>query len=124
MKSKMTVLLPCAAMCMAAIALAEITPGGKPPANNEVSQMRSELNVLKAKVEMLEFRTKSLESSLQQLKQPHSPTPLSSPGPMLPAPTPFGLNPLSTESDSPKIWGSGKVNGWTYYIVPCEQPSR
>ena len=119
MKRKMLLLAWCAAAGVALISFAEVTPGGKSPTSSEVSQMRSELDRLKAKVESLESRTKSLEFTVEQLKQSHSPTPLNSSGPR-----PFRLNPPSAGSGPPTIWGEGKVNGWTYYIVPCEQESH
>ncbi|HEY2081777.1 MAG TPA: hypothetical protein VGI88_03255, partial [Verrucomicrobiae bacterium] len=115
MKKKMMIMLLCAAAGVAVISFADITPGEKPAANAEMAQMRDELNQLKAKVEMLEFRTKSLESTVAQLKQPPHLMPLNSPqGNLLWRQPPSELTP-------PKIWGEKEVNGWTFYIVPCEQ---
>jgi hypothetical protein len=120
MKKKMImVLLLCAATGVAVISFADITPGEKPRANAEMSQMRDELNQLKAKVEMLEFRTKSLETTVAQLKQPPQPVPMiwqSSP--------PRQLIPSPSQPTPPKIWGEKEVNGWTFYIAPCEQQGR
>ena len=113
-------LILCAALGAGIIAFAEVTPGPKPPADTEMSKMRDELERLKAKVEMLEFRTKGLESEVQQLKRSPAPAPLSLQG--TPA-APSSL-PLNIPSRPPTIWGQGEVNGWTYYIVPCEQQSR
>jgi hypothetical protein len=119
MKKKVMIMLLCAATGVAVISFADITPGEKSPANTEISQMRDELNQLKAKVELLEFRTKSLETTVAQLKQPPQPVPMiwqSSP--------PRQPNPSPSDSTSPKIWGEKEVNGWTFYIVPCEQQGR
>ena len=122
MKKKMMMVLLCAATGVAVISFADITPGEKPPADSEISQMRKEIEQLKAKVEMLEFRTKSLESTVAQLKQPPHLTPLNSP--------PANLFWRNQPSDSPpptvppKVWGEKEVNGWTFYIVPCEQNGR
>jgi hypothetical protein len=115
MKKKMMLLLLCAATAVAVVSFADITPGAKLPADSEISQMRNELNQLKAKVELLEFRTKSLEFTVQQLKQPPHPVPLSPPqGNSLWQPPP-------SDSATPKIWGEKEVNGWTFYLVPCER---
>ena len=119
MKKKMMVLSFCAAMSVAIIAFAEITPGEKPSPNSEVAQMREEMGKLKAKIELLEYRTKSLESSVEQLKHSHTPTPLS-----LSVPAPALSTPATRPSRTPPIWGQGEVNGWTYYIVPCAEQGR
>lgn len=102
-------------MSVAIIAFAEITPGGKPSPNSEGTQIRDEINRLKAKVELLEYRTKSLEATVEQLKHARPAAPLS-----FSAPEPS----MSKPSQSPKIWGQKEVNGWTCYIVPCEQTGR
>jgi len=120
-KKKLMVVLLCAATSVGLIAFAEITPGQKPPATNEVSEMRDQIKRLQAKVELLEYRTKSLESTVEQLRRSHTPAP----APMslqLPAP-PSAVPPLHS-SQPPKIWGQGEVNGWAYYIVPCGEQSR
>jgi hypothetical protein len=78
MKKRLIMLLS-VAMGAAVIAFAEITPGEKPPPKTEVAQMRDELNALKAKVELLDFRTKSLELTVHELQRPRIPTPLNTP---------------------------------------------
>ena len=118
MKKKLMLLLLCTAVGVAVISFADITPGEKLPADSEISQMRKEIDRLKAKVELLEFRTKSLESTVAQLKQPPHPMPLSQPQGDLSWPKP------PSESMHKKIWGEKEVNGWTVYIVPCEQQGR
>jgi hypothetical protein len=119
MKKKMMALSLCAAMSVAIITFAEITPGGKSLPNGEGTQMRDEINRLKAKVELLEYRTKSLETTVEQLKhsRPAAPLTFSAPAPSVSSPSPESSQP-------PKIWGQKEVNGWTYYIVPCEQTGR
>jgi hypothetical protein len=115
MKKKIMFLLLCAAMGIAVISIADVTPAGKPPADSDISQMRTEINQLKAKVEMLEYRTKSLETTVAQLKQPLHPMPLTVPqGNLMWRDRPSAPTP-------PKVWGEKEVNGWTFYIVPCEQ---
>ena len=117
MRKKM--LLLCAAAGAGMIAFAEVTPTPKPPANPEVTEMRNEIERLKAKVEMLDLRTKSLESTVEQMKRSRVPSPLNFQGP-----APSLTVPSLSAPKPPTIWGQGEVNGWTYYIVPCEQPSR
>jgi hypothetical protein len=110
-------------MGVALIAFAEITPREKPAPKSEAAQMRDELNALKAKVELLEYRTKSLELTVHQLQRPRAQTSLSVPAPTPPPGTSWFI-PSTIESKPPTIWGQGEVNGWTYYIVPCEAQSR
>ena len=120
---KRLILLLCAATGVGIIAFAEITPAQKSPApaTAETTQLRDELKQLQAKVEMLEFRTKSLESTVAQMKRTHSPTPLSLESPATPAPS-MSL-PGTRSPQPPTIWGQREVNGWTYYIVPCAETS-
>ena len=119
MKKKLILLFLCATTSVGIIALAEVTPGQKPSATTEVSQMRDEIKRLQAKVELLEYRTKNLESTVEQLKRSHAPAPLTfqAPAPSLPVPP-------AHSSPPPTIWGQGEVNGWTYYIVPCGEQGR
>jgi hypothetical protein len=120
---KKKLMLLCAAMGVAIVAFAQMTPAQKPaaPATPDVSKMQDDIKRLQAKVEMLEFRTKGLESTVAQLKRSPSPAPVpmsfQAPGTSLSFPT---MQP----SQPPKIWGQGEVNGWTYYIVPCGEQSR
>jgi hypothetical protein len=118
MKKRLMFLLLCAAMGISVISLADVTPGAKPPADDERAQMRAEIDQLKAKVELLEYRTKSLESTVAQLKQPPHLMPLTAPlGNLLWRKPPSDPAP-------PKVWGEKEVNGWTFYIVPCEQGNQ
>ena len=119
MKKKVMPLLLGVALSGAIIAFAEVTPGQKPSSGTEMSQMRDEINRLKAKIELLDYRTKSLESTVEQLKRSRPPAPLTLQGP---APS-LAIPPVGTPKP-PAIWGQGEVNGWTYYIVPCGEQSR
>jgi hypothetical protein len=118
MKKKLIVLLS-VAMGVAVIAYAEIKPGEKPAPKSDAAQMRDEINALKAKIELLEYRTKSLETTVHSLQRSHTQTSFE-----VPASSPSLVTPSPIESKPPTIWGQREVNGWTYYIVPCEQPSR
>ena len=116
MKKKLILL--CAVTGVAIIAFAEITPQ-KPPVTTDVTKLQDDIKRLQAKVEMLELRTKGLESTVEQMKRSHTLAPLSFQG----APPSLSV-PSIKPSQPPTIWGQGEVNGWTYYIVPCEEKSR
>ena len=124
MKKRMILLL-CAVTGVGIVAFAQITPSQKPaaPATTDVSQMRDEIKRLQAKVELLEYRTKSLESTVEQMKRSHTPSPLTL-NMTAPAAAPSLSAPGTRSSQPPTIWGQGDVNGWTYYIVPCVAQSR
>jgi len=118
-KKKLMLLLLCAVTGVGIIAFGENPQGQKPSATAEVSQMREEIKRLQAKIELLEYRTKNLESTVEQLKRSQAPAPLNFQGP---APS-LSVPPVSAPKP-PTIWGQGEVNGWTYYIVPCGEQSR
>jgi hypothetical protein len=122
---KRLILLLCATTGIGIIAFAQITPSQKPaaPATTDVSQMRDEIKRLQAKVELLEYRTKSLESTVEQMKRSHTPSPLTFTTPP-PAAAPSLSAPGTRSTQPPTIWGQGEVNGWSYYIVPCVAQSR
>ena len=126
MKRKLSIVFSLVAG-IAVVALAADSSGGKPQTQtqadqNAVQELRGQIAELRAKVQSLENQTKNLESTVEQLKQSQSrvPTPLS----LLQSPVPAASLPLASSSRPPTIWGQGEVNGWTYYIVPCEQQSR
>lgn len=109
---------------VALIALADGTPTHKDSlGSSEIQALRNEVTELRTRVQQLEDREKNLESTVANLNRPHM-TPLNSGGasPLFHSPVSPVL-PASSETDSPKIWGERKVNGWTFYIVPCEQRS-
>lgn len=120
---KQTILLLLVVVAGAAIfSFGQGTPGQKPAANQQVAEMQNQINELQARVQALEGRLKGLESTVQGLQRPHL-QPLTSPGgnslwlnppPALPKPPVSGSVP-------PKIWGEREINGWTFYIVPCNE---
>ena len=115
MKKQLTLLLPLAVVGVAVLSFAGDLPNEKPAATPEVGQMQSEIADLRAKVQTLEDRLKSLESTVAQMKQPHL-MPLFRPEPNSRLSTPPIIEPKP-----PKIWGEREINGWTFYIVPCGQ---
>jgi hypothetical protein len=120
MKKRMTLLLLFGAASAAVISLAQSTPGeNKPLANDELLALRSEVGVLRAQIQGLEERTKKLESTVEKLNQPPHLMPLNAP-----QPNPLWRKSPSADSRPPTIWGEKQVNGWTFYIVPCEQRDK
>ena len=106
------------------ISLAADPAGAKKDADSDaIRELRTQITQLRAEVETLRHRTQSLESTVENLKRPQMPTPLDL-QPSRGAPAPSGLIPAPSPSRPPTIWGQGEVNGWTYYIVPCETQSR
>ena len=119
MKKQMRLLLFAGAVGVAIVVFAEDQPSEKPSAGSEVSELRGQVADLRTRLQMLEDRMQKLESSVEKSKQPSMPTPLNKQGenPLL------FLQPQESRP-SPKIWGEREVNGWTFYIVPCEQQIR
>ncbi len=107
---------------VAIVSLAADLSGGKPQTDqNAVQELRTQITELRAKIQGLENQTKNLESTVEQLKQSPSrkPVPLNLFQPSAPPTT----IPSASSSHPPTIWGQGEVNGWTYYVVPCNQQS-
>jgi len=109
---------------IALISLAADSPAPKSNEADDIRELRAQITQLRAEVQTLQQRTQSLESTVADLKRPQMPTPLNlQPGagghsaPSIVIPSPQSSRP-------PTIWGQGEVNGWTYYIVPCEQQVR
>lgn len=115
MKKQSMLLLLLAVAGAALISFAGDTPGQKPAGSPDLGEMRNEITDLRAKVQALEDRMKGLESTVAQMKQPHL-MPLT-----VPQPNSSLLNRSATDSTPPKTWGERQVNGWTFYIVPCDQ---
>ena len=106
------------------ISLAPDPVGGKKDAESDtLRDLRAQITQLRAEVDTLRHRTQSLETTVDDLKRSHLPTPLNL-QPSVGVPSPATLNPSPNPSRPPTVWGQGEVNGWTYYIVPCEQQSR
>lgn len=121
MKKRTILLLPLAFVGAAIISFAGDKPADKPAAAPDISELRTEIADLQAKVQKLEDHVKGLESTVTQMKQPHL-TPLTVPQPNGPFLNPQGVgSPHDIDSRPPNIWGERKINGWTFYIVPCEQ---
>ena len=140
MKKQFILLLSLVFIALAVFAVGEGTQGGKSTTTAEIEhlkiQLRKDIAELQTKVaelqtrnQALEERVKTLETSVQQLKQPHL-APLSSQGnslwvqpPQGPQPEfqPHTLQPELLQPKPPTVWGEREVNGWKFYIVPCEQ---
>jgi hypothetical protein len=118
MKKKLAISL-FMAISVAIVSLAADLSGGKPQADRVTNEeLRTQIVELRARLQALEGQTKQMESTVQELKQSRVPTPLNFDMPkLLP-------NSKSPSGPSPKIWGEREVNGWTYYVVPCEEQSR
>jgi hypothetical protein len=101
---------------IALISLAQDRPEQKDPAQAEVQGLRDEVADLRTRIQVLEERMKKVETTVDKSRQSPLPTPLSGPREKLLLP-----KTSSDTGESPKIWGERKVNGWTFYIVPCEQ---
>lgn len=118
MKKRMMTTLLLVVAGAAILSLAGTTTGEKPAVAPGSGEMQSEVSNLKAQIQSLENRVKSLESTVAQLQQPHL-TPVISPGT-----NPVLLAPPTAEPRPPKIWGEKEINGWTFYVVPCEQSKQ
>jgi len=104
------------------ISIAAEPAAEKPKPDDTVRELRAQITELRAEVSSLRQRTQSLEATVEDLKRSHVPTPLKlQPGSTVPPPANL---PSPKSSRPPTIWGQGEVNGWTYYVVPCEQQSR
>ena len=125
MKKQSILLLVTAVAGAAIFSFGQGTPGQKPIANQEVTEMQNQINELQSRIQALESRMKGLESTVQELKTPHL-QPLT-----LPRGNSSWLNPPASEPNPPisdfkppKIWGQREINGWTFYIVPCDEQGR
>jgi hypothetical protein len=120
MKKQLTLLLLLTVVGIALFAIAEGTPGEKAAVAPDVQQMRNEITELRSRLQTLEGRMKSLESTVQELRHPPLLTPLGSQGSPLWVQPPRILLP-QPKSESPKIWGEREINGWKFYVIPCEE---
>ena len=121
MKKKILFALSLAAGVALISLAADPASGKKDVESDAMREFRAQITQLRVEVDTLRHHTQSLESTVDELKHSHMPTPLNlqpsggAPSPLIPTPSP---------SRPPTIWGQGEVNGWTYYIVPCEQQVR
>jgi hypothetical protein len=123
MKKKILFALSLAAGVVLMSLAADPAGGKKSDDGDTLRELRTQLTELRAEVNQLHQRTETLESSVEELKRSRIPTPLNlQPGSAVPSPSTIVPSPNSTRP--PTVWGQGEVNGWTYYIVPCEQQSH
>lgn len=121
MKKHRLFILVAAGVCAGAIAIAQTqtSPAPNSAPDPAVSALERQVAALQATVKTLEARLAKVES---ELPPKGAPIPLQL-IPNNPAVTPpANVNPPGIVPGSgtpPKIWGSGEINGWTYYIVPC-----
>jgi hypothetical protein len=124
MKKKIVCILSLVAG-VALISLAADPAGGKGGEGDTVRELRAQVAELRAEVDKLHQRTQTLEAKVEAMKG--SPAPAPSPVVM-----PYNSNgrskfyftPSNSPARAPTVWGQREVNGWTYYVVPCEQQSR
>jgi hypothetical protein len=116
MKKRIMLALPLVVAGAAILSLAGTTTGEKPAPAPAMSAMQTEVSDLKAQVQSLESRLKSLESTVSRMQQPH----------LVPLVTPDtkSIFPPAAEPQPPKVWGEREINGWKFYIVPCDQSGQ
>lgn len=104
-----------AAAAVVAGALAGTGPDSRGPADDQSEALKNQVNELQTQIHSLETRLRRLESTADRQRQ----EPLKPPTPM-PFQFPSGVMPPSTFRPRPEIWGERQINGWTFYVVPCE----
>ena len=117
MKKPMLLLLSIVAAGFVVVAIAEDKPRDKPTRNPELEELRTQVFQLRAQVQALESRMSKVEA-LAERSAPNIPSPLNSQNGHQ------SLNLIPAQNGSPKIWGEREVNGWTFYVVPCETAAR
>jgi hypothetical protein len=87
--------------------------------DKEVQELKQQVGGLKSEVKTLNQRLDRLQSLLQPRLEPLSPSNPSRP-PVVETPKGILPTPDSRQENrnSPKIWGQGEVNGWTFYLIP------
>jgi len=108
---------------VAIMSLAADPAGGKLTESDSIRDFRAQITELRAEVSKLHQQTQTLESTVEELKRSRIAVTLN-PQPAPSATAPPALIPSPIPSRPPTVWGQREVNGWTYYIVPCEQQSR
>jgi outer membrane murein-binding lipoprotein Lpp len=101
------------ALAIIACAITRLTADEKQPGDTGINKKIEELT---AQVKALESKVKTLEQKTARLEHPPM-TPPSQVLPSLPNVGSLGSN------QTPKIWGQGQCNGWSYYIVPLKADS-
>jgi len=105
---------------VALISLADDPAGGKVEESVTVRELRAQIAELRVEVNKLHQRTQTLEAKVEEMKHSPAPSPLVMPY----SPngrSQFFFTPSNSPAHSPTVWGQREVNGWTYYVVPCEQ---
>jgi TolA-binding protein len=120
MKNKLIITLSLV-VGVALISMAAEPAGKKLTEADAVQELRTQITELRAKIQGLESQTKNLESTVEQLKQSQTRTPV--PLNLFQSPASPTSIPSASSSHPPTVWGQGEVNGWTYYVVPCNQQS-
>ena len=122
MKKKIVCILSLVAG-VALISLAADPAVGKGGEGDTVRELRAQIAELRAEVNKLHQRTETLEAKVAEMKHSPAPSPL-----VIPynsnGRSQFYFTPSNSPAHPPTVWGQREVNGWTYYVVPCEQPSR
>jgi len=85
------------------------------PADRELGELKNQVNELQTQIRQLEERLNRLESAANREQQEPAPPPAP-----VPLQFPSILMPPSTGRPRPEIWGERQINGWTFYVVPCE----
>jgi hypothetical protein len=115
MKKYFAFLLLIAVASIAFIALADAPVDKNPSPPADIQTLKNQIAELQNRVQRLEDQTRSLESTVHTMQQPRLVPLLGQPGNRL------LLKKPPVEPQPPKIWGQKQVNGWTFYVVPCEQ---
>ena len=141
---KQTVLFAlCAVAGVAVIAFAEGKPGDSAPVNPELEhlgiQLRGEIAALQTKVaelqsknQSLEGRVKGLETKVEEMSHPHM-MPLNSQSSIWTQPLQrcrrfrfrrWRRRFRCLRLEQPRVWGEREINGWKFYVIPCEQQKQ
>jgi hypothetical protein len=113
-------LLPVLAAALAAGAIAGSEPAAVRAPDPELKRLQERIDALEGRVKNLEDRLQKLEAAQRAVEPwrnmpiPPQPTPLVPPRVPMP-----DLRRPSGPGAGPEIWGERRINGWTFYIVPC-----
>ena len=92
------------------------------PADREVRELRKQVDELQARIKTLEERSSRLESIVERLERARPLSETTAPPTWGPPKGDMrnGLT-LPDSRQPPKIWGEREINGWTFYLIPCQQ---
>jgi hypothetical protein len=124
MKKRSLLIIASAGVFAVVLALAQNTSNPKTPPDSNVAALEQHITDLQAQIKTLEERLTKVESAVPRNVPllPLQLVPNATPAPPSIIAPPFGVGPQS--GTPPKIWGSGQINGWTYYVVPCAANER